>query len=526
MSTKKRFFNIAGPCVPGKHYMLDPFRGIGDELMGLIGQEQYFVIHAARQSGKTTLLWELTDSINAKGDYYALYCSLEAVREFTEPEKGIPAIVKEIKRCAKNQGLPEGFAKTAEYDDITGVLNESFTDYCRLLDKPLVLFFDEADCLSNGTLVTFLRQLRSGYVSRPRVPFVHSLALVGLRNLRDYTARVRPDVETLGSASPFNIVTESLNLRNFTKMEVSELYAQHTTETGQIFELQTIDYIFEKTQGQPWLVNAVARECVEKICKNDHKIPITQEMAETAVNTMILTRPTHVDSLLRKLKEPRIRKVIEPLILGGETVAKSTDDYLYARDLGLIRDDRGMSEPANPIYAELIVRFLSEEPQESLENRYKEFTAPRYIKNGKMDVDFLISDFQTYWRENSEIWRNRYETELYQYVEAAPHLVMQAFLQKVINSGGKITREMAIGTMRADLCVEYDGHKYPIELKILHNKKSYDDGVRQTAEYMDKVGADKGWLVIFDRDTEKCWDEKIYMKKETVNGKDVVVAGC
>ena len=85
---------------------------------------------------------------------------------------------------------------------------------------------------------------------------------------------------------------------------------------------------------------------------------------------------------------------------------------------------------------------------------------------------------------------------------------------------------MALGKKRADLCVVYDGHKYPIELKILRNKKSYDNGVRQTAEYMDKVGADKGWLVIFDRDTEKCWDEKIYMKKETVNGKNVVVAGC
>jgi predicted AAA+ superfamily ATPase len=84
---RKRFFNVAGPCIPGKHYMLDPFRGISGELMDLIDREHYFVIHAARQSGKTTLLLELVESISMRGDYYALYCSLEAVEMFDEPGK-------------------------------------------------------------------------------------------------------------------------------------------------------------------------------------------------------------------------------------------------------------------------------------------------------------------------------------------------------------------------------------------------------------------------------------------------------
>ena len=522
----KKYFNIAGPCVPEKHYMVDPMRGIGHELMQLIARQQYFVIHAARQSGKTTLLLELTDKINAKGDYYALYCSLEAIQEFTDPKEGIPAIVKKIDSFIKNQELPEGFAKNADYNDPAGVLNTSFVAYCRLLDKPLIVFFDEADCLSNGTLIAFLRQLREGYITRGRVPFIHSVALVGMRNIRDYKAKIRLDSLTLGSASPFNIVTESLNLGNFTKAEVEELYTQYTAKTSQVFEPKAVEYIYEQTHGQPWLVNAVARECVEKITGENYAIPVTQNMAEKAIQNIILARGTHFDSLIERLKEPRVRNILQPLILGEEVVDRGSDDYLYTRDLGLIREIGTSAEPANPIYAELIIRALNWNTQRLIENEHKDYLVPRYMKDGKINMDFLLNDFQQYWRENSEIWKDRYRINFYEYEEAAPHLVMQAFLQRVLNGGGQIIREMALGKKRADLCVVYEGCKYPIELKILRGEKSMTDGLSQLSAYTDRVGENSGWLVLFDRDTAKPWEEKIYMKKETINGKELTVAGC
>jgi hypothetical protein len=521
-----RYFNVAGPCVPGKHYMLDPLRGISDELMGLIDTEQYFVIHAARQSGKTTLLWELVDRINTKGDYYALYCTLETIQELTEPAIGIPGIVNRIAGRIERQGLPEGFAKNANYSDFSGVLNRALANYCRALDKPLVIFFDEADCLSNGTLITFLRQLREGYVCRGREPFVHSIALVGMRNIRDYKAHIRPDTDTLGSSSPFNIMTKSLNLRNFTQTEVAELYAQHTAQTGQKIEARAVEHVFEQTQGQPWLVNAIVRECVEEITKKDYSISITEDLAKQAIQNLIQQWGTHFDSLMERLKEQRVRNVIVPLIMGGEVVDRRSNDYLYTRDLGLIREVDGTVEPGNPIYAELIVRTLNWNVQRSIESEYKDYTVPRYLKDGKIDMDYLIRDFQAYWRENSEIWKGRYKTDFYEYDEAAPHLVMQAFLQRVVNGGGRIIREMALGTKQADLCVMYDEQKYPIELKILQNEKSRAESIKQILSYMDKVGSNRGWLVIFDQSVDKSWDDKIYMKTEIVNGKEVIVAGC
>ena len=285
-------------------------------------------------------------------------------------------------------------------------------------------------------------------------------------------------------------------------------------------------YAFEQTQGQPWLANAIACECVEEITRFDYTIPITKDLVDQAIQRLVLARGTHFDSMIERLKEKRVRSVIEPLILGDEVVESGSEDYLYTRDLGLIRELGGTAVPANPIYAELIVRALSWDAQRLIGNEHKDYIAPRYLKDGQIDMDFLLRDFQQFWRESSEIWITRYRENFYQYEEAAPHLVLQAFLQRVINAGGQIIREMALGSRRADLCVIYGEHKYPIEIKLLKGAKTIPEGLAQNADYMDKVGESQGSLVIFDRDAGKSWEEKIYMRSETVAGKKITLAGC
>ena len=98
-------FNTTGACFPDEHYMLDAENRLTD-VRDLITNKQYFVIHAARQSGKTTLLNSLEYTINEEGRYYALYCSLEAVQSFPEPERGIPQIVNCIISSIEISSLP------------------------------------------------------------------------------------------------------------------------------------------------------------------------------------------------------------------------------------------------------------------------------------------------------------------------------------------------------------------------------------------------------------------------------------
>jgi AAA+ ATPase superfamily predicted ATPase len=250
----------------------------------LIDQKQYFVIHAARQSGKTTYLKDLANRFNATEKYYTFYCSLERMQGIEDPIEGIPAIVKTMKSRLRFSNIPHctEFAKDADYSDFTSVLNTELTLFCMLLDKPLVVLFDEADCLSEGTLISFLRQLRDGYNSRPEQAFPHSIALVGIRNIRDFKAKIRSDKDSMDSTSPFNIVTKTYTLQNFTKKEITQLYRQHTDETGQIFEEDAIELIYEQTQGQPRLVNAIAREVIVEILQSDYTKPITTKLVNKA----------------------------------------------------------------------------------------------------------------------------------------------------------------------------------------------------------------------------------------------------
>jgi hypothetical protein len=342
-----------------------------------------------------------------------------------------------------------------------------------------------------------------------------------MRNIRDYKGKIREDRESLGSASPFNIVSEAFTLRNFTQAETERLYAQHTEATGQVFSPEASERLYHYTQGQPWLVNAAAKEIVVKILRSDFSGTVLPEHAEQAVQNIILRRDTHIDSLLERLKEERVRKVLEPVITGDESrFHPLDDDFQYVLDLGLLRNDRGRFEPANPVYGEVVLRTLSLSARHSMNE--KEYPhPPAYISEGKLDMTRLLSDFQEFWRENSEIWEERF-----QYKEAAPHLVLTAFLQRVINAGGEIIREMASGRGRLDMCVRYGDRRYPVELKIRYGPGTCDEGKIQLSEYLDKTGCAEGWLIVFDRRKTVSWEEKIFRKTEPYNKKQIHIIGC
>jgi hypothetical protein len=387
------------------------------------------------------------------------------------------------------------------------------------LDRPLILFLDEVDCLSGQPLITFLRQLRSGYINRAKAPFPWSIALVGMRDIRDFKARVRPDSESLGSASPFNIITESLTLGNFSPEQVAALYQQHTEAAGQVFEPGAAERAWHWSEGQPWLVNALARQVVEKDLKQDYSLPVTAGHIDGAADALMKRRDTHIDSLLERLKEPRVRRVIEPMLYGGDAVADPlSDDTKFCLDLGLATvNPAGGLRPANPVYRDVMVRALGYRTQVAL----PESLAGRWMDGKAIDMTALLKAFQQFWRENAAIW-----VEGYEYKEAAPQLILQAFLQRVVNGGARIAREMAVGRGRVDVCVQYAGKSYPLELKLA-GRGARKWGREQTAEYMDAFGAKEGWLLIFDRGPKKPWSKKIAWSTEKLPGGRIIhVVGC
>ncbi len=316
-----RWFNTAGPCKPEVHYMLPSLERL-PSVARIIEQEGYFVIHAPRQTGKTTAMLTLAQQLTAQGKYAALMVSTEVGAAYSQsPDKAAAAILRAWSDAATFWLPPELHPPDWPADVSIGQVLKQWAGQC---SRPIVLFIDEIDALQDEALVSVLRQLRDGYPRRPR-GFPHSLALIGLRDVRDYKV-ASGGSRRLGSASPFNIKVESLTLRNFTQSEVASLYGQHTADTGQVFTPEAIQRAFELTQGQPWLVNALARQMVEVLAPNP-SVALTLDYVEQAKEILIHRQDTHLDSLAERLREDRVRAIIEPMLAGQELGEVSNEEF-------------------------------------------------------------------------------------------------------------------------------------------------------------------------------------------------------
>jgi len=267
------------------------------DVWSLIRKEQYFVVHAPRLCGKTTAFRALMDEINAKGEMAAMYCSVEAVQCIADPKVALTSIVAELVSAMSQYKAI--FGETAREDlmrftrglDFASALKDALEWLSQRAGKPFVVFFDEVDCLERDVLIAFLRQLRNGRISctAPN-SFPVSMALIGLRNIRDYKMFARPEGQPTGEASPFNVITEAMTISLFTEEDMRALYRQHTDETGQVFEEGALEKAWYYSRGQPWLVNALARWCVEKIHKEDFSKPVTAADMDEAKESLIRER--------------------------------------------------------------------------------------------------------------------------------------------------------------------------------------------------------------------------------------------
>ena len=264
------------------------------------------------------------------------------------------------------------------------------------------------------------RQLRSGYVRRPS-GFPQSIVLCGVRDVRDYRIRSSSENAEIAGGSAFNVRAESLRIGDFTEIDVRALIAQHTEETGQEFTAEALDTVWRQTGGQPWLVNALCRRaCFDTEAGRDRSRAIVADDLLDAQEHLILNRVTHLDQLADRLREERVRRVVEPLLSGGDRRTAGTRDLEYVRDLGLIARDDPL-RIANPIYAEAVSREITFAVQAAL----AEDLAWYVDDDGGLDVDKLLAAFQAFFREHSEHWVARFD-----YAEAGPQLLLQAFLQR------------------------------------------------------------------------------------------------
>lgn len=506
MAIRSKSFNTTGPCRPEMHYMLPPEARLRSvDLQRMIDEELYWVLHAPRQTGKTSFLMSWVQTLNASEQVVACYVSVERCQGIEDVERAMEWIVDAILESAVTSGVlcPARPASVGAGSLLSATLT-SWAGLCA--PKPLVVLFDEVDTLVGAALISFLRQLRGGFASRGVGRFPTSVALVGMRDLKDYLVQTKDGV-AVNPGSPFNIKKDSYTLRNFSELEIRSLLGQHTEATGQVFTEEALAEVCRLTCGQPWLVNTLADLSVTRLVTDGS--PVTADHIEAAKEELIKSRAVHIDSLAERLRDPKVKRVVQPILAGASdpTLAEG-DEFRLCMDLGLVTLEEGVPSIANPIYREVLIRTLNYGQQLAIpapEFRWKK-------ADGDLDMETLFDEFQIFWRRNGDLWEQKAD-----YTEVFPHLLLMAFFQRVLNGGARLTREAAVGRERMDMLIEWQGFKHIIEIKLVHprdgRESTLQQGLKQIARYADKVGRDATrTLVIFDRTTAgraMPWEERL-----------------
>ncbi|SFC13876.1 AAA-like domain-containing protein [Marinospirillum celere] len=532
----ERFFNTAGPTIPADHYHIDLLHRLDwEEIQHLVASKRYFVLHAPRQTGKTSTLLAMMKAFNAAGHYACAYANIEGAQAARGDEtQGIPAacdaLVNAIDLYLDQPQLLNWYEEKKSSLAPQHLLTQVLQQWAKLSEKPTILLLDEVDALVGDTLISLLRQIRAGYGQRPDF-FPQSIILCGVRDVRDYRMH-QEGTEVITGGSAFNIKAESLRMGNFTEQETHALWQQHSQETGQEFDPAIFPELWEDTRGQPWLVNALGYEVTWKNRKardRSHKISLTDY--QEARERLIYSRATHLDQLSDKLKEPRVHSVISRILSTDdeETSDLKFDDLQYVEDLGLINLWPSV-KISNRIYQEVLPRELTWPTQVMIANQEQAW----YINDDhSLNMEKLLKAFQQFFREHSDSW-----SEGFDYKEAAPQLLMQAFLQRIINGGGRISREYGLGRKRTDLFIEWPLNpeeamygplqRVVIELKILRGslETAIEKGLEQATDYTQRVGAEETHLVVFNRDPATPWDQKIWQREETYQDRNLKVWGA
>jgi RecB family endonuclease NucS len=133
----------------------------------------------------------------------------------------------------------------------------------------------------------------------------------------------------------------------------------------------------------------------------------------------------------------------------------------------------------------------------------------------------LMAAWQKFWRKDGHL-----AAAGFHYREAGPHLMLMAFLQRILNGGGNLQREYGLGRGAVDLLVTWHGEQHVIELKLRRDSETEDEALEQIARYLDTLGMQDGWLVLFDLRKDVSWEDKLFVRELEHAGKVIRVVGC
>jgi hypothetical protein len=509
-----KYFNTLGPVNPQDHYHI-PDRLPGDTLQQLIDKKKYFIIHAPCKSGKTTAIHEFTRTLNMKGMYKSLCINVAPAQTMRNNVLGgIFEILAQCKLAITDQygehDVALDFLK--KLPDKHNACPSIFTDFLQFLclssKSPIVLFIDNIDSLIGDTLLSVLHQVGAGYALRSHM-FPQSVGLVGTRDVRDYHIWSREKQSIIQGSSVFDIQLEPFSLPNFMKEQVQELYAQHTRKTGQQFTDEAIDYAFKITQGQPWLINALAYQACFRETKNYSK-PITQEIFEQAQEALL---DAHTEGFTDYQQQPLARTVIDTII---ERTTNDENMNNVPPISGVEDIKKKALDIANFIYQDIIpgsVRYTKQKvPIVSFEV-YQNI-------DGSLNMHKVLEAFQGFYQEHSMLW-----LPTCPYLGSRPYLFFVVFLQCIINGIGTLDHTYVAETHSVRVVLLWGIRRMVIILKKISSKSAGEKTAElyDIAQYVTTQNGCEGHVVLFYGKEDTFYDKKLSNKKIIIDAKEIAI---
>jgi hypothetical protein len=468
----KRYFNTSGPNILEKHYTL-PRYDLVKAGITKVEDERYFTIWAPRQTGKSTYFRLLADALEAK-DYIVIHINVEGQINASE-EYLCHYISKEINRYFN---IPFDANRL-------NILLEKLSD----LPKKTVFIIDEIEQVNPDIFNLFLHTIRSYYHNRT----THSLKSVILVGVSNITGIVQDN------ASPFNIA-DNFDIPYFTEEEIFELYGQHETENGQLFEANVKQQVYHITAGQPGLVNGFALRLAETNLKKavldyDDYLKVEDWYLYQAIDK-------NISNIINKAKNEQ--KLIETLLFSESAKRFDIDNqsqrYLYINGL-IRRNDDGNVEFWVPLYKKRLQKYFYPSMNGESETIRKNMDFDDYYTpETGLNIDKIIRDYQAYAKRRGFRYfiQKDKDGNILGLKEAALVYSFETYIQSflaVVEGKSYLEAHVALG--RSDLIVNIQNQEFVIEAKLFSDSTKFKKGKQQLAYYIDGLGLKEGIYLIF-----------------------------
>jgi hypothetical protein len=489
-----REFNTSGPCHPAQHYtvMREALIAVGLEK---IRKGKYLTLFAPRQTGKTTYFQLLLEAAKDEG-FTPIWMSFESLKT-VEREVFYESLNNDLHQRLNEHQIKPGLT----IKNPVGL--KDFFKKVQLQSRSIVLVIDEFEGIPDSVLSEIMHTFRQMYHEKQEHA-LHSLILVGVSTIAELVT---------SGTSPFN-VAEELEISYFTPAEVNALIEQYTAESGQSFDNEVINAIYDNTQGQPGLVCALAADLVEKV-----PIDKTITMADffNTLNYFLKSKyDKNIINIVQKAKEKKA--FMYRLLFGEEPIDFSVDveeiAYLHANGvIDNIDDHVGIRVP---LYSKRIITAFR--PVHNGERKHYGIKAndtfAEYLNGDGLDIHALLRKYRQYVRRRGF---NAFDTDNLK--EAAWHYSLDGFINFFVEAlEGHTFIEVPSGAGRTDILIVYKNQRYLIEVKVFSNITLHKKGKGQLAEYLTSEGLNEGYYVVF---SSLHTDDSILYEEDVIKGKQL-----